>query len=493
MKRTLLLFSAIILISFNFSKINAQHNIKISMPEFAGDSLYFGHYFRESMIIKDTALLDSKGNGVFEGKELLPGGLYLVYLPDKKRFDILIDSIDQDFSISSDTANLTEDTKISGNKENELFYSYQRYIADKRKEAESLQKRISKPASAADSVKAKEDLDKMNKSVASYVAKLVKDNPNTFLSTFLLSMKDVEVPDPPKDKNGKVTDPTFQYRYYKDHYFDNFDLSDVRLLRTPFYEKKLKYYLDHLVIPDPDSVYKEVDFLIQKSRTDTFLFKYMLTTLFNYYAQSKYIGMDAVYAYIAQKYYIPEATWADPKFITDLKDRVKKIIPLEIGKIAPDIKMVDVSDEHFKAAATDTAMRKNPYVGNFFQLKDVAGDFLILYFWEADCGHCQKAIPVLHDVYERLRKQGINVQVVAVHMLSGIEGKEKWVDFVNEHKLYGWINAWNPYDFSYRDTYDVTASNIIYLLDKNKKIIAKHTDPEQTEKIILNEIKNDKK
>ena len=74
-------------------------------------------------------------------------------------------------------------------------------------------------------------------------------------------------------------------------------------------------------------------------------------------------------------------------------------------------------------------------------------------------------------------------------MLTGVEGKVKWVDFVNNEKLYGWINAWNPYDFSYREVYDITSSNILYLIDENKKILAKRLSPEQAEKIILEELK----
>jgi thiol-disulfide isomerase/thioredoxin len=326
--------------------------------------------------------------------------------------------------------------------------------------------------------------------VLAYVKNLVDSNQGTFLSKFILSLKEVEVPDAPRDNFGNITDSTFQVRYYKSHYFDYFDLSDVRLLRTPFYEKKLMNYLDNLVVPFPDTVYKEVDHLIQLSRADTFLFKYMLTTLFNYYANSKYLTMDAVYVYLAEKYYIPEAKWSDQKFIEDLKKRVVKIKPLLVGNPAPDVQLVRVSDEHFMIAAEDTSLKKNPYVGEFFKLRSVPAKFLLLYFWEADCGHCKKAIPELHAIYERLKSKG--VQIIAVHMLSGIPGKEKWVDFISSNNLYGWINAWNPYDFSYRDIYDINSSNILYLFDKDKKILAKRISPEQAEQIILEELRKNK-
>jgi thiol-disulfide isomerase/thioredoxin len=488
--RRIVLLLIVFSLSFSLnSALSAQHNIRISMPAFSGDTLILGHYFRESLIIQDSAILNATGQGKFSGTKILPPGMYLVYLPNRSRFDLLIDK-NQNFSIESDTTDLTRKTHITGDAENRIFYEYLRYLADQRDKVGELQKEFETSLTKQDSLKIADKIEVVNKDVFNYVSLLVESNPGTFLSKFLLALKEVEVPDPPKDNSGNIIDSTFQIRYFKSHYFDNFDLSDVRLLRTPFYEKKLMYYLDNLVIPVPDTVYKEVDYFIQLSRADTFLFKYILTTLFNYYANSKYLTMDAVYVYIAEKYYIPEAVWSDKKFIEDLKNRVIKIKPLLVGNPAPDIRLVSIPDQHFMVAAEDTTLKNNPYVGEFFNLRNISANFLLLYFWEADCGHCKKAIPELHAVYEKLKSQG--VQVVAVHMLSGVPGKDKWVDFVAANNLYGWINAWNPYDFSYRDTYDVNSSNILYLFDKDKKILAKHISPEQAEQIILEEIRKNK-
>lgn len=487
MRRVAFILLASILF-LNISVINAQHKIKISMPAFSGDTLILGHYFRESLIIQDTAILNPKGQGEFVGNKTLPGGLYLVYLPNKSRFDLLIDK-NQEFSITADTSDLARKTQIQGDKENILFYQYQSFIADQRDKATQLQKSLSS-ASPEESEAIKKKLGNINSDVINFTKSLIEGNEQSFLGKFLVSLKEVEVPDAPRDSYGNITDSTFQVRYFKQHYFDYFDLGDVRLLRTPFYEKKLNYYLDNLIVPIPDSVFKEVDNFIQISRADTFLFKYMLTTLFNYYANSKYLTMDAVYAYIAEKYYLPEAVWSDKKFLEDLKIRLTKIKPLLIGKPAPDIQLVRVSDEHFMMAAEDTSLKKNPYVGDFFNLKNISANYILLYFWEADCGHCKKSLPELHKLYSKLKPMG--VQVVAVHMLSGIPGKEKWVDFITANNIYGWINAWNPYDFSYRETYDVNSSNILFLIDKNKKILAKHISPEQAEQIILEENRKNK-
>lgn len=465
------------------SESYSQYNIKLKIGSFPNDSLLFGHYFSESLVLKDTFFTNSAGEARISGNESLPPGMYTIFFPNQRRFDLLIDD-DQEFSVITDTINVLSDTKITGSKENELFYQYLTFLDTKRKESELLQSRINNSSVKDDSISARKRLEEVNTEVKEYVQGIMDNNPELFLSKFLYSLKEIEVPDPPRDENGNLTDSSFQVKYYKQHYFDYFDLSDVRLLRSPIYQSKLKTYIEKWIYPHPDSIYREVDWLIEKSRSDTLLFKYMLSTLFNHYATSKYVGMDAVYAYIANKYYIPEATWSSPDFIEKLKERVEKLDPLLIGKVSPDIEMVRVSDDHFMAAESDTALKRNPYVGDFFSLHHLTADYIVLYFWESDCGHCKKSIPQLYDLWRELNTKTNRLEVVAVNMLGGIEGKEKWVNFINQYHLYGWVNAWNPYDFSYKEAYDVTSSNILYLLDKDKKIIAKRIAPEQVKEII---------
>ena len=122
---------------------------------------------------------------------------------------------------------------------------------------------------------------------------------------------------------------------------------------------------------------------------------------------------------------------------------MEKTKPLLIGKIAPDIELVLVPAEHFIKAQNDTVLKKFPHVGKHFKISEVEAEFLVLVFWEADCGHCKTAIPNLYEVYEnKLEETG--VKVLSVSTLFGEEGKVKWIDFINSHKLYAWMNAWNP-------------------------------------------------
>ncbi len=79
-----------------------------------------------------------------------------------------------------------------------------------------------------------------------------------------------------------------------------------------------------------------------------------------------------------------------------------------------------------------------------------------------------------------------DVEVISVHVINTIEGKELWVDFVNEHGLYDWINCWSPYSNDFRKVYNLQSYPQLFILDRDKKIVAKRVTPEQAEQIINN-------
>jgi thiol-disulfide isomerase/thioredoxin len=458
------------------------YEIKVRINGIQDTVVILGHYLNKSMYPDDTARIDKKGNGFFKGNKQLPGGMYLIYLPNTRFFEIIMGE-DQEFALEIDTLDFIKTLSFKGSEENQIFLDFQRFMIDLKTKADSLQLKIKKAADASEKEDYITQLNRINETRVSYIEKIAQEHPNLFVAKFLKATLDIIVPEPPKDENGNVIDSTWQYYYFRNHYFDNFDISDPRLLRTPLYEDKIMNYITKVIPQIPDSIIVETDKLIEKSRADSNLFRYMLITLFNYYGKSNFMGMDAVQIHIAEKYYLTESWWSDPKFIIDLKERVEKTKPLLIGKIAPDIELVQIPTEHFMKAENDSILKKFPHTGTHFKLHQIEADYLVLVFWEADCGHCKVAIPKLYEVYEKsLRSKG--VQVLAVNTLFGEDGKVKWIDFVNSYKLYNWINAWNPYSYDFKVKYDVITTPQIYILDRNKKIIAKKIAPEQIEDIL---------
>ena len=459
------------------------YDIKIKINGLAEKQVILGHYLSKSMYPDDTTFLDNKGNGVLAGKKALPGGMYLIYLPNSRYFEIIMGD-DQTFSIEVDTTDFLNTLTIKGSEENQLFLDFQKYMVTLRKQADSLTQLLKNQPDEQMKKQLTEKLKKYNDDRIARIEKIRKDHPAMFVSAFLNATLDITVPDPPRDEKGNIKDSTWQYYYYRNHYFDNFSLSDPRMLRTPLYEDKIMTYLTKIVPQVPDSLIPQVDFLIEKARADSNIFRYMLITLFNYYLKSNIMGMDAVQVHIGEKYYLHESWWSDEKFLADLKDRIEKTKPLLIGQVAPEIELMSVPAEHFRKAQADTALRKFPHVGTRFNLSQIKAKYTVLVFWEADCGHCKVIVPELYQIYQK-SLQNLDVKILAISTLFGEEGKVKWVNFVNENGLYDWINAWNPYSYDFKLKYDVMTTPQIFLLDENKKIFAKKIGPEQVEEILL--------
>jgi hypothetical protein len=321
-----LIFALIIALSCYTAETNCQENyytIQIKILNLKRTNVMLGHYYGNEMFIDDTTKLDSLGTGMFLGPVKLKKGMYFIYLPNKKHFDILIGD-KQVFSILNDTFDLVNRFRCLNSQENDIFYNYQRYFIKKNFRVKELQDKVKNAANEKDKKDSREQLIALDKEVKIYIKQLIQQTQQFFFSTFLKATMEIEVPDFPRNEDGSVKDSLFQYKYYRAHYFDNFDFTNSDLLRTPIYERKFKLYFERIIPQIPDSIIPEVDMLINRARRDTEVFKYVLVTLFNYYSSNQVMGMEKVFYYIAEKYYIPEAVWSSREYIENLKAQIKK-------------------------------------------------------------------------------------------------------------------------------------------------------------------------
>jgi thiol-disulfide isomerase/thioredoxin len=475
------LFSSLFLISF-FSLNGQGYRVEVIVDGLSGDTVILGEYFTTRMIPKDTMVLDHKGRGVFEGPEPFSGGLYIIYLSQEKYFDFLLGD-DQQFSIRTEKADLAGSLSFIGSDDNTIFMDYKKTLEDRRVRQDSLREQLALAPTERDSLRIQDEIDAVNREMEAYMNRVEKEHAELFVSKFIGLTR---IPIPPDELlNGERRhDDSIRFFYNREHYFDLFDPFDVRLLHTPVYEGKIMNYITRVVPQHPDSLIVAVDFLLEGSKVNSELYRYMMITLFNHFAESKFMGMDAVYFHIAEYYYIPDATWSSPDFISKLKDNLEKNKPTLIGQKAPNLIMRMIEPEHFQMAAQDTAIKNDPHIGRDFFIHDIKARYTILYFWEADCGHCKEATPALYEAYGRLKDKG--VEVISVHVINSIEGKALWVDFINKYEMYDWINCWSPYSNDFRRLYNLQAYPMLFIFDKDKKIVAKRVTPEQAEQIINN-------
>ena len=477
MRKLILLIT---LTTFVFSNSSAQsfsnngYKIEGEITGLQDAEIILAYYFGGKQYAKDTAI-SKNGKFIFSGKENLEGGMYLVVLPEQKWFDIIIS--EQRFKFKTSLNDLIGNMSFVNSKENTPFYKYLNFINSKQKDIAPIREKL-KSASAQETKELKNKQEQIDNEVLKYRENFLKRNNNIFFSKIINATIDPVIPDAPLNKNRK-TDEGFPFRYYKEHFWDNIDFSDSRILRTPLFFSKMEQYLDKMTAQSPDSIIISANTLVKKSKASFEIFKYVVSHITSKYERSKIMGMDAVFVNMVEKYYITKmCTWVDEEQLKKIIERAEKIAPNLIGKTASEF-----TDIYGRAFMKDLN-------GKFHTLGSVKADYTLLIFYGPTCGHCKTEIPKIKNTIDSLINLNYNIETFAVATEFDIE---EWKRFIKEQKTESWINVadishdkdGNPLASSdWRDKYDIYSTPVVYLLDKKKKILAKRINHKQFAEII---------
>jgi len=215
------------------------------------------------------------------------------------------------------------------------------------------------------------------------------------------------------------------------------------------------YFFNNYISPEPDSIIKYVDIIMNKAKANREMYQFCATELFSKYAKSDIMGYEAIYVDMAEKYFLNgKAWWAEEKSITELKNRVDAIKPTLIGKTAPNFL---VQDTLGKSYLFHNFLSKNKYT--------------ILVFWNSDCGHCQKEIPHLNRLYaDSLQALGVGVFAVSTEQTDST-----FRTFVSKNCHKDWVTCADMRGQSaFRKEYDIQSTPKLYIVTPNLKIIAKN-------------------
>jgi thiol-disulfide isomerase/thioredoxin len=465
--RKLLFFILFSLVpTFSFGQLKNGYEIDLTIRGLQDSTVFLAYHLGDKQYIKDTIKLDRTGHGIVHGQEILPQGIYMIVLPGRKYFELLI-SDNQHFSISCTFSDYFNTLKFKGSDENSAFVEYQRKWVTMQQHAAAISKRIQNNKQNSDSLKILGPLQKLQEeNMKSYLKSVIKENENKFLGTLVKGLLPIDIPEFPVPIGFANPDSVRwvrNYNYNKDHFFDNIDLTDERLLRTPLLYARLDAFFTNALIQSPDTINKEIDKLIKKCSGNYKVFQFVSVYLFNHFRESEIMGHDAVMVKLADDIYLSgKADWVTKEFKDDLRKQIDLIRPNLIGKKAENMVM-------------------DSYKGIFVSLYDVEKDFTILYFWEPDCGHCKEATPKLKAYYDK--PKDYSMEVFAVCTTSD---KAKWTKYIEDNKL-TWINGWDPKRSSHFDYYyNIQSTPTIYILDKKKKIIAKKLAVEEIGPFIAN-------
>ena len=486
---------------FCFSAIYAHaqsgYNITINLKNCNDTIAFLTFYQFDKTLIKDTCTNIKNGRIVFKGKNKLDKGIYTLVSQKKSiYFDFFIDDQTQVLELNNDLAknDLEDLSAVNSPLENE-FFDYIKFINKQNKEFQDYRTEIN-VKTKKDTLLLNEKQKVLDKRIQAYERSFLEKNKATYIAEVLNIKMEKALQDIPKASNGRP-DSIVAYKYYKKHYWDNIDFKEDATMRNPFFSPKLKKYFESVIVSYPDSVIVEVDRILEKTKPGSFLNKYMLAHLTYTYETSKIMGLDKVFVHISDKYFKTgkaAGIYDDESVINRIIKRADLLRPLLIGATAPNLSMIKAVDYPivkkmgFEAAKTSDEATKVYYANEgtlnkmFSHLYSVNSDFIILVFWDVDCGHCQKEIPKLIKLYNELKKDKKDVKVYSVYTLH--EG-DKYLKYIADNGLQDWINV---YDGAHINNvtvkYDIYSTPVIYVLDKNKKIKAKRIGVEQLKDVI---------
>jgi thiol-disulfide isomerase/thioredoxin len=414
------------------------YNIEVKVENSPNTKLLLAAYQGFRTFVIDTAYTDDTFSAIFSAKKELPEGMYVIVFPDNSSLDLLI-STDQYISVYTQYPVNVQHTEISGAQQSITFLNWQKeklrfdenakiLVAQKKLNNDSISLIISR-----EEFKHKHFLDS-----------LIQISDNNFCHNLLLLYKEAEYKEV---KPISAEEFRKKHQFWIDHYFDYTKLTDNRLTQTPVLAEKVQYFFSKLLVRQKDTLVSKAEALVAQTSGD--MRKFLISNILQSIQTNGVKANDAAYVYLADKWLlnkVPDNT--RDAYLIGVKQRCDRLRNTLEGAQAPDLQLVTQKGENKR-------------------LYDIKAPYLALFFWDIDCASCQREANVLDSISKKYAGNGL--VVVGIYRFAD---RKKWVDYTNE-KDYAWVHLHDPAHVSnYESKYNISTYPTIFLLDKDKKIIA---------------------
>ena len=208
------------------------------------------------------------------------------------------------------------------------------------------------------------------------------------------------------------------------HFWDGIEAFDGPTDENPILASQLDFYFDKLVSPLPDSITLEISRLIERTGDNTELRDFILWYLLQKYQHPEYMSQDQVFVWLYDQYFSQlEIKDLNETNLPLIRDKAERLRRLALFNISPDIKLNDSID-----------------------LQSIESEYTVILFYDHDCDVCQLELQDLDSVC------ALHPEITALKI--DLNSDAKGLD-----ELY--------------DTYDIETTPLLYVLDRDKRIIAK--------------------
>ena len=234
------------------------------------------------------------------------------------------------------------------------------------------------------------------------------------------------------------------------HFWDGIEAFDGPTDENPILASQIDFYFDKLVAPLPDSITLEINRLIERTESNTDLRDFILWHLLEKYRHPEYMGQDQVFVWLYDQYFsqlgIRDLNKTNLAMIHDKAEQLRR---LALFNLAPDFKIKDS-----------------------LNLYSVENEYTVVFFYDHDCDVCQQEMQDLDSVCTK------HPEIIVVAMDMNYEGSGGFEirpqgngDLktpIQRHQIT------NPSELiTLSDAYDIETTPLIYVLDRDKRIIAK--------------------
>lgn len=253
------------------------------------------------------------------------------------------------------------------------------------------------------------------------------------------------------------------------HFWDGIEAFDGPTDENPVLSAQIDFYFDKMVAPLPDSITLEINRLIERTSDNPDLRDFILWHLLEKYRHPIYMSQDQVFVWLYDQYF-SQLEIKDLNNINRplIKEKAERLRRLALFQPAPEIHICDSID-----------------------LRAVESEYTVLFFYDHDCDLCHQEMQDFDSVY--MQNPDIVVFAIDINIDSsdrsdssgGFEIRPNGDGDLKSPVQHRRIA--NPSELiALTETYDIETTPLIYVLDHDKRIIAKKIRARQIELIVGN-------